>query len=159
MTIGIFSNEMRQSVMHAIKTAVASVVSLLAARLLRLPEAYWAPITTLVILQSSLGAALPVSAQRFAGTVLGAAVGAAAMTYTSGGLLVFGLAVFVIGMLCTLLRLEKNAYRFASITAAIIMLVPRVSSASVIALHRFIEVSVGIAVGLVVTFLWPEPDP
>ena len=158
MTTGIFSNEMRQSVMHAMKTAVASVVSLLAARLLHLPEAYWAPITTLVILQSSLGAALPISAQRFAGTVLGAAVGAAAMTYTSGSLLVFGLAVFVIGMLCTLLRLEKNAYRFASITVAIIMLVPRVNSAWVIALHRCIEVSVGIAVGLLITFLWPEPD-
>jgi hypothetical protein len=38
----------------------------------KLPEAYWAPITTLVITQSSLGATLTVSWQRFVGTALGA---------------------------------------------------------------------------------------
>ena len=147
-----------QPVAQAARTAVAAIVSLLVARLLRLPEAYWAPITTFVILQSSLGAALPISAQRLAGTLLGTLVGALAMTYTSGSVLVFGTAVFLIGMLCTALRLEKNAYRFAGITVAIVMLVPRDNSAWVIAAHRFVEVTVGIAVGLVITALWPEPE-
>ena len=55
-----------------------------------------------------------------------------------------------------MLPLERNAFRFASITLAIIMLVPRVNSAWVIAVHRFVEVSVGIALGLVLTALWPE---
>jgi uncharacterized membrane protein YgaE (UPF0421/DUF939 family) len=45
---------------------VAALASLLVARLFRVPEAYWAPITTSVITQSSLGAALAVSWQRFA---------------------------------------------------------------------------------------------
>src|SRR6267378_7237494 len=44
-------------VLHSARTAVAAVVSVAAARLVRLPEAYWAPVTTLVITQSSLGAA------------------------------------------------------------------------------------------------------
>src|SRR2546427_10346214 len=61
---------------HSVRTAIACVASLLVARLFRLPEAYWAPITTMVITQSSLGAALAVSWQRFVGTFLGAAVGA-----------------------------------------------------------------------------------
>jgi len=56
---------------HSARTAVAALASLLVARLFRLPEAYWAPITTLVITQSSLGAALAVSWQRFVGTALG----------------------------------------------------------------------------------------
>ena len=43
---------------HATRTAVAAMASLLVARLFQLPEAYWAPITTIVIEQSSLGAAL-----------------------------------------------------------------------------------------------------
>jgi len=51
---------------------VAAIVSLLVARLFRLPEAYWAPITTLVITQSSLRETLPVSCRRFVGTALGA---------------------------------------------------------------------------------------
>src|SRR5882762_10017380 len=58
-------------VLHSARTAVAAVVSVAAARLVRLPEAYWAPVTTLVITQSSLGAAFAVSRQRFAGTALG----------------------------------------------------------------------------------------
>jgi uncharacterized membrane protein YccC len=63
-------------VVHSARTAVAAVASLVAAGLFRLPEAYWAPITTLVITQSSLGAALAVSWQRFVGTILGAVIGA-----------------------------------------------------------------------------------
>src|SRR2546428_9712585 len=61
---------------HSVRTAIACVASLLVARLFRLPEAYWAPITTMVITQSSLGAAFAVSWQRFVGTFLGAAGGA-----------------------------------------------------------------------------------
>ena len=155
---GISPGQIPQSFTQAVKTAVAAVVSLLVARLLGMPEAYWAPVTTLVVLQSSLGAAFPISVQRLAGTVLGTVVGALAMTYTRGTVLVFGAAVFLIGMLCTMLRLEKNAYRFAGITVAIIMLVPRTDSVWVIALHRFVEVSVGIVVGLAITALWPEPE-
>src|SRR2546425_7350561 len=50
---------------HSARTAVAAVASLLAAQLFGLSEAYWAPITTLVVTQSSLGAAFAVSWQRF----------------------------------------------------------------------------------------------
>jgi uncharacterized membrane protein YccC len=48
----------------------------LIARLFRLPEAYWAPILTLIIMKSTLGAALKISEERFAGTILGAISGA-----------------------------------------------------------------------------------
>ena len=61
-----------QSVQHSARTAVAAVISLIVARLFHLPEDYWAAITTLVILQSTLGAALTVSEHRLAGTALGA---------------------------------------------------------------------------------------
>ena len=66
---------------HSARTAVAAVVSLFVARWVGLSESYWAAITTLVVMQSTLGAALPISAQRLAGTALGAAVGALAGTY------------------------------------------------------------------------------
>ena len=154
----IIAKQNPPSLTHSVRTAVAAIASLLTARLLRLPEAYWAPITTLIVMQSSLGAALPISAQRLAGTVLGAAMGALAVTWFGGNVLVFGIAVFLIGIFCTMLRLERNAFRFASITLAIIMLIPRANSVWVTAVHRFAEVSVGIAVGLALTALWPEPD-
>ena len=59
-------------VVHSVRTTAVAIASFLVARLCRLPEAYWAPITALVITQSSLGAALTVSRQRLVGTVLGA---------------------------------------------------------------------------------------
>jgi hypothetical protein len=58
------------------RTTLAAVGSLLLARFLKLPEAYWAPITAVVVMQSSLGATLKVSGRRLAGTALGAAAGA-----------------------------------------------------------------------------------
>jgi len=72
---------------HSARTAVAAVVSLLVARLFRLPEAYWASISTLIVMQSTLGAALPISAQRFAGTAMGVIVGGFAAALDSGGFL------------------------------------------------------------------------
>jgi uncharacterized membrane protein YccC len=144
------------TITHSARTAVAAVVSLLVARLFRLPEAYWAAITTLIVMQSTLGAALPISAQRLAGTAVGAVFGALLGSYFPGNVLFFGIGVLAIGVLCTALRVERSAYRYASITLAIVMLIARSNSKWVIAVHRFLEVSIGIAVGLALTALWPE---
>jgi uncharacterized membrane protein YccC len=152
----IVARENPSTLVHAARTAVAAMVSYLIARLFRLPEAYWAPISTLIVMQSTLGAALPISAQRFAGTAIGAAVGAATATYFPGNLWAFGAAVFLIGVLCAVLRIERSAYRYASVTLAIVMLVTRSTSPWRIAIERFFEVSLGIAVGLILSALWPE---
>ncbi len=144
---------------HSARTAVAAVVSLLVARLFRLPEAYWASVSTLIVMQSTVGAALPISAQRFAGTAIGVIVGGLAAAYFPGNALVFGIAVLLLGILCAGFRVERSAYRYASVAVAIIMLVPRTNKAWVIALHRFVEVSIGIAVGLVLSAIWPERRP
>lgn len=152
----IVARENPSTLKHSARTAVAAAISLLVARLFRLPEAYWSAITTLIVMQSSLGAALPISAQRLAGTALGAAVAALVGAYFPGNVLAFGVSVFVIGIICAALRVERNAYRYASITLAIVMLVPRTTSEWIIAVHRFLEVSIGIAVGLALTAVWPE---
>lgn len=152
----IVAKENPSSLVNAARTAVAAVVSYLAARLFHLPEAHWATISTLIVMQSTLGAALPISVQRFAGTGIGAAVGAATASYFGGSIWAFGIAVLLIGVLCAVLRIERSAYRYASITLAIVMLVTRSASVWLIAIHRFLEVSLGIAVGLMLSAVWPE---
>jgi len=142
---------------NSARTAVAAAASFLIARLSGLPEAYWAAILTLVIMQSTLGAALKISGERFVGTLLGAASGGLLASVFPVAWWLFFAGVFVLGVLCALLRLE-NSYRFAGITLAIVMLVPRTSAPWVIAWHRFVEVSIGIVVGLAITAIWPEPD-
>ena len=144
------------TVQDAARTAVAAVTSLLVARLLRLPEEYWSSIATLIVMQSTLGASLPVSAQRLAGTALGAAAGGLIGGYFGGNFWSFGVGVFLLGALCVVLRVERSAYRYASITLAIILLIQRSIPAWIVALHRFMEVTIGIAVGLAISAVWPE---
>jgi uncharacterized membrane protein YccC len=147
-----------QVVVHSVRTAVAAVVSLVVARLFGLTEAYWAPITTLVITQSSLRETLAVSWHRFIGTALGALVGAIVAIQIGPNLLAFGAGVLALGLVCALVRSDRTGYRFGGVTLAIVLLVPRTNSAWSIAFHRFAEVSIGIAVALVLTVLWPESD-
>src|SRR5712691_7983795 len=97
-------------VVHSARTALAAVASLLAARSFRLPEAYWAPITTLVITQSSLGAARTVSWHRFVGTALGAVVGVIVASHLTPHVLVFGTCVFILGLLSAAAQLDLIAY-------------------------------------------------
>jgi uncharacterized membrane protein YccC len=143
---------------HSARTAVAAIVSVLAARLFQLPETYWAAITTLVITQSSLGAALSVSWERFIGTALGAAVGAAVATYFGPRVFVYGVSILLLGLLCAVTRSDRSAYRFGGIALTIVFLVPRTGSAWQVAVHRFSEVSIGIVVALILTLIWPERE-
>ncbi len=145
-------------VVHSARTAVAAVASVLVARLFRLPEAYWAAITTMVITQSSLGAALTVSWQRFVGTALGAVVGAIVASCFGPHVLVFGTCVFILGLLFAVVHSDRSAYRFGGITLAIVLLVPRASPGWQIAFHRFAEVSIGIGVALISAWVWPERE-
>jgi uncharacterized membrane protein YccC len=124
--------------------------------MLRLPEAYWASITALIVMQSTFGAALSISVQRFAGTAVGAALGAVAATYFHRNVFVYGILVFLVGLLCAALHIERTAYRYASITLAVVMLIPRTEGPWTTAAHRFVEVSLGIVVALAITGIWPE---
>jgi len=139
MKLWSWQKENLPSIGHSVRTALAATVSVVVARLVQMPEAYWAAIATLVVMQSSLGATLTLSIERVVATALGASV-----------------AIFFIGLLSFGFRLEKTAYRYASVTLTIIVLIPRTNPAWIVALHRFIEVSVGIIVALAVVAFWPE---
>jgi len=103
-----------------------------------------------------LGAALSVSAERFVGTALGAAVGAIVASHFGSQLLVFAICIFILGILTAVLHSDRSAYRFAGVTVAIVLLVPRTDSALRIALHRFAEVCIGIGMALILSVAWPE---
>jgi uncharacterized membrane protein YccC len=147
------------SITHAIRTAIAATLSVIIARLVQMPEAYWAAIATLVVMQSTLGATLTLSLERIVATAVGASVGAIEANFFGANLVAFAVAIVLIGLLSIAFRLEKTAYRYASITLAIIVLIPRLNSPWSIALHRFIEVTVGIIVALAIVALWPEKQP
>jgi len=150
----IIAKENPLSIPQVCLAAIAALVSYLIAAQFGLAEAYWAPMSTLIVMQLTFSAAMPVAVQYVAGTAAGAAVGAATDAYVHGSVWAFAAAVVFIGSFCVVLRVERSSFRYASITLVIVMLVPRSTSARLVALHRFFEVSIGIAVGLALFAIW-----
>ncbi|MDP9174591.1 MAG: FUSC family protein [Planctomycetota bacterium] len=138
------------------RTTAASLASLLTARLCGLPEIHWAVITTIIVMQSTLGAAWDVSWQRLVGTFIGGVTAAALVSFFAPGLLAFAIGMLAMGLLCAFLPRQNSAYRFAGITLALVMLPNQTTPIWSVALHRFLEVSMGILVGMAVMALWPE---
>jgi uncharacterized membrane protein YgaE (UPF0421/DUF939 family) len=144
------------TLLDAVRTTVAAVLAMLLAQLLKLPEFYWAPISAIVIIQSTIDPKT-LAWQRFAGTALGAAMGALIGTVlpaSPANTWVYTGAILLAGVLCALLRF-RGAYRFAAITLSIILLIAHTRVAWIVAWHRFVEVSLGIAVALAIALLWP----
>jgi uncharacterized membrane protein YccC len=135
------------------RAAVATVASMLLARSLKMPEFYWAPISTIVILLSTINP-LTLAWQRFVGTAVGAFLGAVIASYFHPNWIVYGIGIFVCGIVSAILRVG-SAYRFAAITFSIVFLITHSRPPWMVATHRFIEVSLGIAVALLVTVIWP----
>jgi uncharacterized membrane protein YgaE (UPF0421/DUF939 family) len=94
--------------------------------------------------------------QRFAGTALGALIGALIANYFHPNWVIYGAGIVVCGILSQVLRLGA-AYRFAAITMSVVLLVRHDRGPWIVATHRFVEVSLGIAVGLIVSLAWPAP--
>lgn len=89
---------------------------------------------------------------------MGAAVGAIVARQFAPRVPVFGGAVFILGLLCAVGRLDRSAYRFAGVRLAIVLLVPRLGPAWEVAFHRFAEVSIVIAAALMMAMPWPEKE-
>src|SRR3954467_15532462 len=64
MKLWSWQKENLPSIRHSVRTALAATASVIVARLVQMPEAYWAAIATLVVMQSTLGATLTLSIER-----------------------------------------------------------------------------------------------
>jgi uncharacterized membrane protein YccC len=101
------------------------LISILLGRLVGVPEAYWAAIATVMVMQSPLGATVPLAIERIVARALGASMGAIESSYFGPNLFVFALAMLLLGLISFVLRLEKVGYSYACITLVIIVLIPR----------------------------------
>jgi len=98
------------------------MLSLVVARFFKLPESYWAAITTLIVMQSVLGTSLPIAGRQFSGAALGAVLGGVLATQMGPSLWTFDVGIFLLGLICTALgrplkrlqeHLDRTAYRYA----------------------------------------------
>src|SRR6266700_811411 len=116
------------SITHGIRTAVAATASVIIARLVQMPEAYWAAIATLIVIQSTFGATLTLSIGRIVATAVGASVGALEANYFRANLVAFTVTLFLVGLLPIFFFQAEDGIRDASITLTIIVLIPRSAS-------------------------------
>lgn len=119
----------------------------------------WAVISSIVILQSSLGLGYLEGYKRFIGVFLGSLLGGLACTWFGWQPLHLAISLFVTVVLMGLLKLQVST-RIACLSCAIVMVVwslNPIGSPWIFALHRFADSCLGLFVGLIVShFIFPS---
>ncbi len=141
---------------HALRVVTAVIATFLVVRLLGLPQVWWAVITALLVVQTSVGGSLKAALDRLWGTVAGALYGAIVAIIiphvTDVGL---GIAIAVAILPLAYLAAVNPMFRVAPVTALIVML-PIYGYAGnplASAFDRVIEITIGNIVALAVAFV------
>ena len=151
---GLLSWERRRLLIHAAKTALAAGLCWWIAKLFGLDDGYWGAISAIIVLQSNFGATIAASRDRILGTLIGALIGFA---FVQIGTLPwnFIFAVLAAVIVCGLLGLRSSS-RLAGVTICIVMLV-KTGSHWTLALHRVMEVFLGVVVAIAIsTLVFPD---
>jgi len=151
---GVLSWERRRLLIHAAKTALAAGLCWWIAKLFGLDDGYWGAISAIIVLQSNFGATIAASRDRILGTLIGALIGFA---FVQIGALPwnFIFAVLAAVIVCGLLGLRSSS-RLAGVTICIVMLV-KTGSHWTLALHRVMEVFLGVVVAIAIsTLVFPD---
>src|SRR5947209_18378989 len=136
-----------------LRMVVAALVSYGIAAALHLPEAYWAALSAIIVARPQPGAALQAGADRFVGTLLGAAI-ALAMSFARGWqvpdiVLLFG-TLTPLGILAA----WRDGYRTAPIAAVIVLsAAPGGHGPADAALLRIAEISLGACIGVAMSWV------
>ena len=140
----------------AVRVTSAAVLAFALANLLGFTHGFWAVITAIIVMQTSVGGSLKAALDRLLGTIAGALWGAAIAVLvphaTTSGLA--EAMVLAIAPLALLAAIKPN-FKVAPITAFIV-LVPLSGQAAApltFALNRILEISIGSVVGMATSLL------
>lgn len=131
------------------RAMLAALIAYALAYGLALPNGYWAVLTAILVVQSTIGASLAVAVDRALGTVVGGVIGVAAATLAgpSVQLTFLGLALGV--LLTSTLAARFASFRLAPVTVVIVLLSdPSHAEPWLSGLHRVFEIGVGGVVGV-----------
>jgi uncharacterized membrane protein YgaE (UPF0421/DUF939 family) len=144
---------MKTIIKQAFITALAAVSCLYITQWLKLPQGFWAVMSAIVVMQSDAKATISASWMRIIGTFAGALVGGAVLALWGYHVWLFGTAVGLVVLICGFLKLMES-YRIAAVTVAVVMLTGNSASPWTTATYRFLEVSFGILIALVISALF-----
>ncbi len=120
-----------------------------------LPEALWAVITALIVVQMSVGGTIGAGIDRLVGTLAGAVVGGLAATvHTLWHAPHIGVLLFLAIAPLSLFAVRRPTYRVAPITAALMLLIVHDTAQPIaIAFDRVFEIAIGCVIGIAVSIL------
>jgi uncharacterized membrane protein YccC len=140
----------RAALRHAVRMTVAAVAALELTALLHLPDGYWAVITTMLIMQGSLGATLGAAVDRILATVAGAALGVIGAVLGARLPFLQPFLLVLVTVPLAILAMQRPSFRVAPVTAAIVLLIGGVEHDTLqLAFQRLLEISIGCVIGVV----------
>ncbi|HEX7200937.1 MAG TPA: FUSC family protein [Dongiaceae bacterium] len=155
-TLGDGLERYRGELRLALRTTLAALISFALAHLFQLPQGYWAVLTSVIVMQGSVGGSLKASIDRmigtFAGAIWGVAVTLAIPHHGTPALaLTLALALAPLALVAAL----KPSFRVAPVTAIIVLLSTTSIQAGPVpyAVDRVLEIGLGCIVGLAVSLL------
>jgi uncharacterized membrane protein YgaE (UPF0421/DUF939 family) len=134
------------------KTGLAAVLCVWLGDRVGLIHSYWAAVSAIVVMGFDNTLSFASCRDRVLGTAIGAFLGWCTCYIWHGHYLVYGLAVALCIFVCNAFAFDK-AGRLAAVTLSIIVLIKIDGGPAQAALARFLEVTFGIVVALVVTML------
>lgn len=139
-----------------VRVMTAGAATFALCHLLRLPQFQWAVLTSLIVMQGSVGASVKAMIDRMVGSVGGAVWGGAvSLLLPHGDVVSMGFALAAsLGPLAFLAAIHP-AYRVAPVTAAVLLLNRDLAAIGPLmsGLERLLEVGLGSLVALVVSLL------
>lgn len=135
----------------AVRVTSAAILAFALAKLLGFAHGYWAVITAIIVMQTSVGGSLKAAVDRLLGTMAGALYGAAiaiAVPHATTGALASAMVAAILP-LAWLAAIKPN-FKAAPITAFIVLVPisgPEVAPLTY-ALDRILEISIGSLVGM-----------
>lgn len=153
MISGFFRHN-RMQVRHAVRMTAACFISYVLGQALGLHQNQWAVLTSIIVMQASVGGSLKAMMDRLIGSLGGAIAGIVVVV----GLHLLGIAspgaALALGLPpLTLLATLKPTYRVTPITFIILILTPNLQELGPVesAYQRMIEIAVGSAIALAVS--------
>lgn len=133
----------------AVRATIAALLAYGIAWALDLPKGYWAVLSAILVVQSSLGASVAVALDRGAGTVAGGIIGVA-LAMLAGPSQNLTVLFLTIGTLATaLLAAYRPSFKLAPVTVVVVMLAdPTHAQPLISGLQRVFEITLGGLVGI-----------
>jgi uncharacterized membrane protein YccC len=138
----------------ALRTTLAGLITFALGHLLKLPQAYWAVLTSIIVVQGSVATSLKAVADRILGTVTGALWGViVTLVVPHHSPVALGATLVVALAPLALMAALWPSYRLAPITAVIVLLSTTGAQLGPVhyALDRVLEIMIGCFIGLAVS--------